>query len=68
MYSVGNYGKCSKNSLQGSKTSSGKGKEIMEGIVSGTRWSGITYLANCQWLGKCGHWKQNQSSIVWWTR
>jgi hypothetical protein len=37
MYSVGNYGKCSKNSLQGSKTSSGKGKEIMEGIVSGTR-------------------------------
>jgi hypothetical protein len=37
MYSIGNYGECLKKSSQGLKTSSRKGKEIMEGISDGAK-------------------------------
>jgi hypothetical protein len=62
---MGTCGECSWKSSQGLETSSGKREEIMEGVIGGIRQGRVTYFANWQWLGKCGHWKQNQSNVVW---
>ncbi len=66
-YLTNNYGECLWKSSQGLEASSNKRKDVMEGIAGGARQSRVTYFANHQWLGKHGHWKQNQGNIVWWT-